>query len=705
MPPLNTQEICTLLDEYLDVEFTFYKNEQAAGVIAQLASVDQDYILSWVKRIASTNHQLAYQFITHAIPVLDELDRDSMEAWALQAMDAYDLNGLYPALEIIHNVDTFLHSSHKKEVGALFENEANVLLYFANGLSGRKLKIETAEQAFTDTETIYLPPALAQLNSRQENFDLYKSMVAMLWAQTRYGTFRIDLSSVCAGHEHPEKFLELFHCIETLRLEKCLARELPGLYRRMAAMKQTLNQDRLDASWQHICQLIEQNDFTVEDSVKLTEQHYGLLKPFTTLCYQGELNLEKLEAVKTARMAREKKQLKHMLQKILDDNNQNQFATSPDQPEFGINKIPEPDSPDGRQLALTLNEQPIIAPDNVQRTLQSILQDLGDIPPEYLIPAGGAEYDPNFLRDEEDDETDTAWNSTCQEDGAYVYNEWDFRRQHYRKNWCTVREKSISPIVNDFYAKTVKKYSGLIKHLRKTFEAMRDENLLLKRQPYGDEVDIDAYVEALADANDGSEMTDRLYTRQHRSERNIAVCFMVDMSGSTKGWINDAERESLILLSESLESLGDRYAIFGFSGMARKRCEIFTIKEFEDTYSEEVKGRITGIAPKDYTRMGFAIRHLTKKLLEIEARTRILITISDGKPDDYDNYRGEYGIEDTRRALIESRREGVHPYCITIDKQARDYLPHMYGAAAYTVIDEVAQLPMKVPDIYRRLTS
>jgi len=102
--------------------------------------------------------------------------------------------------------------------------------------------------------------------------------------------------------------------------------------------------------------------------------------------------------------------------------------------------------------------------------------------------------------------------------------------------------------------------------------------------------------------------------------------------------------------------------------------------------------------------MGFAIRHLSKILNEIDAKTRILITISDGKPDDYDNYRGEYGIEDTRRALIESKRDGIHPYCITIDTEAKEYLSYMYGAAAYTVIDEVRQLPLKVTDIYKRLT-
>ncbi len=179
----------------------------------------------------------------------------------------------------------------------------------------------------------------------------------------------------------------------------------------------------------------------------------------------------------------------------------------------------------------------------------------------------------------------------------------------------------------------------------------------------------------------------------------------VTFNFSTKGWINDAERESLILLAEALESLGDRYAIYGFSGMTRKRCEIYKIKTFDEQYNDEVKSKICAIEPQDYTRMGFAIRHLTNILNEAEAKTRVLITLSDGKPDDYDHYKGDYAIEDTRKALLEAKRSGVHAYCITIDKEAKDYLPHMYGPAGYTVIDEVRQLPLKVTDIYRRVTT
>ena len=139
--------------------------------------------------------------------------------------------------------------------------------------------------------------------------------------------------------------------------------------------------------------------------------------------------------------------------------------------------------------------------------------------------------------------------------------------------------------------------------------------------------------------------------------------------------------------------------------MTRKRCEVYRIKGFDEEYDDRVRARISGVRPKDYTRMGVTIRHLSRLLNQVEAKTRLLITLSDGKPDDYDTYRGTYGIEDTRQALIEARREGIHPFCITIDTEGRDYLPHMYGAVNYAVIDDVRKLPLKVSDIYRRLTT
>jgi nitric oxide reductase NorD protein len=159
-----------------------------------------------------------------------------------------------------------------------------------------------------------------------------------------------------------------------------------------------------------------------------------------------------------------------------------------------------------------------------------------------------------------------------------------------------------------------------------------------------------------------------------------------------------------VLLCEALERLGDRYAIHGFSGYTHTRCDSYRVKDFAEPYDAKVQARISGIRPQDYTRMGVAIRHLTRKLLAVEARTRVLIVLSDGRPDDEDGYRGDYGIEDTRQAVLEARGRGVHPFCITIDDQAQAYLPHVFGPAGYVLVEKVDRLPLRVSEIYRRMT-
>ncbi|MEE8387724.1 MAG: hypothetical protein V3R65_04040 [Acidiferrobacterales bacterium] len=702
--PLTHAEIQQQLDVTLDVEFSFINTEDVAEVLAGIAREDQDFIISWVQKIAATNIQLSHQFIMGAIDALDKLEPQVIESWALHAMDIYDVRGMHPAMEVIRNVDEFIQTAHERAAGALFEDEAGVLLHFAHGLSGRQLKIEESDTAYTDSETLFLPTIMARLQSSKENFLIYKIMVAYLWAQTRFGTFRLNLQSMCDEQTHSQKFLLLFHALETVRLEACIKRELPGLYRELVRIRSELGEPALDNKWHTIRTTLEQPDTSAIDVVALTGEYVGKIDIPAPAFYQGELRFDSVIECKTARIEKEKASFRYSLRQILEEISREDEAEPDSETPFDTKHIPDPTVPEGFTIELTLDDKPIQPPDHVRDTMTSIILDLGDIPDEYLVPAGPGEYDPALFQDREAN-PDDVWQGTYHEEGAFLYDEWDCRRQHYRKHWCAVREKTITPVYDDFVNNTLHKYSGLIKHLRKTFEAMRDEDRVLNRQPWGDDIDIDALVQAIAEARDGSEMSDSVFTRRHRTERNIAVIFMVDMSGSTKGWINDAERESLILMAEALESLDDRYAIYGFSGMARKRCEIYKIKGFDEKYDDEIKARISGIKPQDYTRMGFAIRHLTHLLQEVDARTRVLITISDGKPDDYDNYRGQYGIEDTRRALIEAHRVGIHSYCITIDKEAKDYLPYMYGDAAYTVIDDISRLPLKVSDIYRHLTT
>lgn len=287
----------------------------------------------------------------------------------------------------------------------------------------------------------------------------------------------------------------------------------------------------------------------------------------------------------------------------------------------------------------------------------------------------------------------------------FVYDEWDFRRAGFRKAWCSLRELDLPAGDPEDVARIVRAYRGPLLRIRRAFELLRTRERFVRRQRDGDEIDIDAAIEARSDFNAGRPVSDRLFIRLVRDARDIAAVFLVDMSSSTEGWVNTAIRESLVLLCEGLESLGDRYAVFGFSGMKRLGSQIFRVKLLDEPYGPAVKGRIAAIAPREYTRMGPPIRHATRLLGASDAKVRLLVMLSDGRPEDYDEYKGDYAVEDTRHALIEAQVAGVHPFCITVDREARDYAAHLFGAVNYVVIDDPAKLPLRIPGIYRTLTT
>ncbi len=703
-PPLTASEIEASLHVWLETEFTYFKVEQLATELEPLTRDEQDFILGWIRRIASTHITLAWQFGRRAPALLPRMERRLLEAWAVHTCDVFDRTGLQNALRVMEQVDTFDEVQHRHDAaGALFDDIAPVLGNFVCGLSGRRLRIEEGDAAWTDGERIVLPPLIAALPNLDDNFQLAKITVALLWAQTRFGSLRVDHAAIAAGYADPDRALTRLCALETLRLTARIARELPGLHRQMQRLRALLDPP-LPPGWQRFEAALAAEQATIDDSLALLDAAYDEAE-FPQWSDQGCLRPDAIAAARAARLDKEKARLRIKLAELLEEHRDvqpNPQAAAEAPPELDVTPRDENGQLD---FDITLDDAPIAPPEGVKQLLTSVYLDFGEIPPEYLVPAGDGEYDPNRVFDQAED-PDAVWQGTYHEKGAVLYPEWDHGRQHYRKNWCVMREKTVTPVHDTFHRDTLDKYAGVVKHLRRKFEALRDENRLDKRQTQGDEVDLDALIEALADAKDGREMSDRLFVRLHRAERNIAVAFLVDMSGSTKGWINEAEREALILLCEALELLGDRYAIYGFSGTTRKRCELFRIKTFDDPYGDEVKARIAGIRPQEYTRMGFALRHMTKLLNQVEAKTRVLITLSDGRPDDYfDVYRGQYGIEDTRMALLEAARTGIHPFCVTLDRDARDYLPHMYGAARYVILDDVRQLPVKVTDIYRRITT
>jgi hypothetical protein len=296
-------------------------------------------------------------------------------------------------------------------------------------------------------------------------------------------------------------------------------------------------------------------------------------------------------------------------------------------------------------------------------------------------------------------------------DRAVRYPEWDQGIDDYRLNWCRVAERAAEEGSGDIVAATLSAHGSEVSALRRFFEGLRP--LGLRRVPGqadGDELDVDAAVRMCAERAAGIDLSDRIYVRRERKERDVAAAFLVDVSGSTSRQLEsgrrviDLEKEGLVLLCEALEAVGDQYALYGYSGQGRGQVDFLVIKDFDDLLGGKAAQRLGGLVPMQQNRDGAAIRHATAKLLAREARTRLLVLISDGRPLD-DGYKDEYSLEDTKAALREARQRGVHPFCITIDREADGYVRRMYGDVQFAVIDHLEALPKRLPKIYQRLTT
>ncbi len=294
-------------------------------------------------------------------------------------------------------------------------------------------------------------------------------------------------------------------------------------------------------------------------------------------------------------------------------------------------------------------------------------------------------------------------------DEGLLLPEWDWQRQQLLPDACR-----IVHLVADSEGE-VSLPSHLVKtakQLRNQFQALAPSRVWHRAQADGQEIDLDAYLRFAADRESGhGDTAHGLYRELRSGGRDLACFLLADLSLSTDTWVNDQHRvidvirDALFLFAESLAATGDRFGIYGFSSRKRNPVRLHQLKEFDEKYSGEIRARIGRIKPGYYTRLGAGIRFATRQLQNQPANRRLLLILTDGKPNDIDKYEGRYGIEDTRHAVQAARRLGMQPFCVTIDTSGNEYLPHLFGSNDYVVIHDPGELPTRLPLLYARLTT
>jgi len=290
---------------------------------------------------------------------------------------------------------------------------------------------------------------------------------------------------------------------------------------------------------------------------------------------------------------------------------------------------------------------------------------------------------------------------------GHLIDEWDYRKNDYLVNYVRIKPQvmlNVTPIDLPIRLnKTVRK-------IQRELDLLALDRIKNDRLPYGDDINMDTWIEYQSHENK-SMHHQQFYTSFEKKTRDISTLILADVSLSTEGGITqdvriiDVIKDGLMVFGEALEKLNDKFAIYSFSSLQNKKVYFNIIKNFKDKYDSLIRGRIDAMQPYYYTRLGAAIRESSKILEKQKSTTRLLLLISDGKPNDEDRYDGRYGIEDTKKAIEEVRKKGITPFCITVDLDAKEYLSYLFGRNGFAVVRDGQKLPKIIPEVYINLTK
>ncbi|TKB09134.1 nitric oxide reductase activation protein NorD [Desulforhopalus sp. IMCC35007] len=717
-----------------------------------------DNLLDQVSVIWPVSHSLCFAYLTDAVHCVDLIPSGLMTEWSRQILSLYESGGLVAARKFMAEPEKMFLDPFDGLSGVSFSQISSRMQLYLNGISGRRIELVEAPVPQTDTLRIFIPDHLEVFTGQSENTLLYKLLISLQWGHIDSRVFEDSLafSSTGAGGSHfdfssysdRDKAWELFAVLQFVKVFAGLSDTLPGLIRGSrrlclqlvdsllatgnsleycnllkAILLRSITEEKerensADYLDRRLCQILDR--LVVDNAFALLPDFYSYFSTIPGSCDFGSFSLllgefdfsaattvisERRKAEMNAFVALMALALQEKEKDRLTNQEQSTMESIAEQADATLLVVKNEDSSQKQQplrADLLLDNGGEDLSEELKALISDIEGDLGELPEAYVQAATGMAG--RGVNSREAVESKIEYQGEGLGRGGHAYDEWDYRRGGYRSAWCTLYEKAITPVSSNFIEETLSKYKGQLYRIRRQFEMLRTQNRFVRRRRYGDEIDFDALVDAVGDAKAGLVPSDRLFLRLLRNQREISTYFLVDMSNSTEGWVGTAVKEALVLMAEALEIVGDPYAVYGFSGMRRSKSEVFPVKELQEVYGERVRGRIAAISPKEYTRMGPPIRHIIQKMIRSDSKIRLLIVFSDGKPEDYDDYKGAYAIEDTKKALLEARGAGIHVFCVTIDKQAHEYLGHMFGRGHYIFIDNVDVLPGKLVELYRLLT-
>ena len=304
--------------------------------------------------------------------------------------------------------------------------------------------------------------------------------------------------------------------------------------------------------------------------------------------------------------------------------------------------------------------------------------------------------------------TTIAESSENEGNGHFIsYDEWNYATRKYKEDFCKVYPKTQLTTDIPYYKKTLHENRSTLVGLRKMLTTVNNKYQQQRRQPQGEEFDIDAITDLFIDVKTGHTPSENIYLSKRKKEKNLSILLLLDTSLSSDGYaagnrVIDVEKQVSILFGEILNEFNIDFSIDCFYSKTRNHSSYITLKGFDDNW-DTAKYRVGGIEPSGYTRIGTALRHSGALLDKRDTKNKWVILISDGKPNDYDKYEGKYGINDVKQALRELNERQINSYALAIEANAKYYLPQMFGQNHYQILTNPVELLQSLVKLYEKI--
>ena len=664
--------------------------------------------LTFIHQFASTAARGLRPMLNHIDELLGKLTLSGLRRWANFGAQAYrrDFDNLIAYFNL-ESADS-LAVLQKERRGVLFIKVQRKLNFYLRALWGRDFFLRPTGADYTDFRPyiehriIHMPDALDDIgpeDNRIPGLELYRATAAHMAAHMCYSTAPISAEQLSPAQMF---FIGL---LEDARVEYKAIQDFPGLKKLWLSLLKLEPEDEPEHETmpvlQHVAYMLMDASVTTDDAelkAFVEKFHSQIEANQDDNQFSWHMGMELFNLFSARKAVPSLRILERIAIPYRDDN---RYVWEFEEFDWGVETEYVPAS----QRQVRKHVSVIEMANEVDCELA------GDDAQEIWVCS-------TEMRPYEDDLTDNTksfnemWGKEPVSD-PFHYQEWDYQIQLHRPDWVTVYERRQKRGDPEEIDQILLEYKPVAHRIKQIIDLLTPEGVQrVRNMEDGDEIDINAAVDAMISIRMGEQPNPRITMRNVLKNRDLAVVVLMDLSESTNETMAGSDktvlqltREAATLVATAISGIGDPFALHGFASDGRHDVQYYRFKDFPQKFDDEVKSRLAGMTGGLSTRMGAALRHAGHHLMKQPERRKLILLVTDGEPADIDERDPQHLRHDTKKAVEELYSKGVLTYCLTLDPNADAYVKRIFGENNYTIIDNVNRLPEKLPTLFASLTG